>query len=62
MLLAQFTVQRERLVRVDEPCMVIGWRISSNGRKHEAGTALFGEDGELCARARAIWIEPRGTG
>jgi hypothetical protein len=62
MLLAQFTAQTERLARVGEPCMVIGWSISSNGRKREAGTALFGEDGELCARARAIWIEPRGTG
>jgi hypothetical protein len=62
MLLAQFTVQTERLARVGEPCTVIGWRISSNGRKHEAGTALFGGDGELCGRARAMWIEPRGTG
>jgi hypothetical protein len=62
MLLAQFTAQTERLARVGEPCTVIGWSIGSNGRKHEAGTALFGEDGELCARARAIWIEPRGTG
>jgi hypothetical protein len=62
MLLAQFTAQTERLARVGEPCTVIGWSIGSNGRKHEAGTALFGEDGELCARARAIWIEPRVTG
>jgi hypothetical protein len=59
MLLAQLTVQTERLVRVGELCTVIGWRIGSNGRKHEAGTALFGNDGELCGRARALWIEPR---
>jgi hypothetical protein len=62
MLLAQLTAQTERLVRVGEPCTVIGWSIGSNGRKHEAGTALFGEDGELCGRARAVWVEPRGTG
>ena len=61
MLLAQFTVQLERPVRVNEPCIVIGWPISSNGRKHEAGTALFGGDGELCGRARAVWVEPRGA-
>jgi hypothetical protein len=61
MLLAQFTTQMERLVRVGEPCTVIGWSIGSNGRKHEAGTALFGADGELCGRARALWIEPRGA-
>jgi len=62
MLLAQFTLQLERLARVGEPCTVIGWAISSNGRKHEAGTALFGEDGELCGRARAVWVEPRPAG
>jgi hypothetical protein len=62
MLLAQFTAQTERLVRVGEPCTVIGWSIGSNGRKHEAGTALFGEDGELCGRAWAMWVEPRGAG
>lgn len=62
MLLAQFTVQTERLARVGEPCTVIGWRVSSSGRKHEAGTALFGADGDLCGRAWAMWIEPRGAG
>ena len=30
----------------------------SKGRKREAGTAVFDGDGELCARAKAIWIEP----
>ena len=59
MLLAQFTTHLDRLVHVGESCTVIGWRISSSGRKHEAGTALFDEDGELCGRAQALWIEPR---
>ncbi|MFL6602816.1 MAG: hypothetical protein ACJ8R9_16005 [Steroidobacteraceae bacterium] len=62
MLLAQLTVQTERLVRVGEACTIIGWRIGSNGRKHEAGTALYGADGELCGLARALWVEPRGAG
>lgn len=62
MLLAQYTVQVERLARVDEPCTVVGWHIGSNGRKHEAGTALFGADGDLCGRAWAMWIELRGNG
>jgi len=61
-LLAQFIVQLERRVEVGEPCTVIGWKISSSGRKHEAGTALFGADGELCGRARALWIDLRPTG
>jgi hypothetical protein len=62
MLLAQFTAQLDRKVKVGEPCTVIGWGISSSGRKHEAGTALFNADGELCGRARAIWVEPRPPG
>ena len=57
-LLGEFTAHVDRCVHIDEPCRVIGWHISSKGRKHEAGTALFDEDGELCGRAKAVWIEP----
>jgi len=59
MLLAEFTAHLDRLVHVGEPCTVIGWRMGSSGRKHEAATALFDGKGELCGRARALWIEPR---
>jgi hypothetical protein len=58
-LLAEHVARIERRLRVDEPAVAIGWRIGGEGRVHEAGTALFGEDGELVARARAVWIEPR---
>ncbi len=61
MLLAEFTVHLDRVVHVDEPCTVVGWRMSDEGRKHAAGTAIFDEDGEVCGRARALWIEPRST-
>ena len=61
MLLGEFTVHIDRLVHVDEPCVVIGWRIGVEGRKYRVGTALFDEDGELCARAFGLWIEPRGS-
>jgi hypothetical protein len=57
MLLGEFTAHIDRRVHVDEPCVVIGWKIQAQGRKYEVGTALFDEDGELCARARALWIE-----
>ena len=33
-----------------------GWRIGVERRKHFAGTAVFDLDGQLVARARAIWI------
>jgi len=59
MLLAEFTAHADRLVHVGESCTIIGWRIAASGRKHEAGTAIFDEEGELCGRAHALWIEPR---
>ena len=57
MLLGEFSAHIDRRLHVDEPCVVVGWKIRASGRKYEVGTALFDEDGELCARARAIWIE-----
>ncbi len=56
-LLGEFAVHVSRLVHVDEPCVVTGWKISIDGRKYRAGTALFDEDGELCAFGHATWIE-----
>jgi hypothetical protein len=59
MLLGELTVHLDRLVHIGESATVIGWSLGSDGRKHAAGTAIFDEDGELCGRARAVWIEPR---
>lgn len=59
MLLAEFSVRVERRVGVGERCVVMGWLLRSEGRKHEVGTALFNGNGELCARAGGLWIEPR---
>jgi hypothetical protein len=61
LLLGQFTAHIDRLVKVGEPCTVVGWKLGGSGRKLEAGTALFDGDGELCGRARAVWIEPRSA-
>jgi hypothetical protein len=57
MLLGQIAARVDRRVHAAESCVVIGWPISSDGRKHQVGTALFDEDGELSARALATWIE-----
>jgi hypothetical protein len=62
MLLGEITVHVNRLVHVDESCTVIGWPLAAQDRKHEVGTAVFDEKGELCASARAVWIEPRNAG
>ena len=61
MLLGELTAHVNRRVRIGERCTVVGWPLQSDGRKHGAGTAVFGEDGALCASARALWIEPKGT-
>jgi hypothetical protein len=62
MLLGEYSVHVDRCVHIEEPCIVIGWRIAVSGRKYEVGTALFDHDGDLCARARALWIEPKPGG
>jgi hypothetical protein len=59
LLLAEFTAHVDRLVHVGEACTLIGWQLGVSGRKREAGTAIFDGKGELCGRARALWIEPR---
>jgi hypothetical protein len=57
MLLGEMQAHVDRRVHVGEACRVVGWRLGSSGRKHRCGTAIFDEDGELCARAQATWIE-----
>jgi hypothetical protein len=59
MLLGEFTAHVDRPVHVDEPCVVLAWVLRRDGRKCEVATALLDESGQCCARARALWIEPR---
>jgi hypothetical protein len=61
MLLAEFTAHLYRRVHVDESCTVVGWELGASGRKREAGTAVFDGKGQLCGKARALWIEPRAS-
>lgn len=58
-LLGEFTVHIDRLVHADEACVIIGWPILVEGRKHKVGTALFDEDGERCALGVATWVETK---
>jgi hypothetical protein len=46
-------------VRVDQPCTILGWRLSAQGRRFEVGTALFDSDEQLCAVSHAWWIRPK---
>ncbi len=59
-LLARFHGHVARAPVADERCMLMGWPIRSEGRKHVAGSALLDEAGRVLGRAEALWIEPRG--
>ena len=39
--------------------VVMGWSMGRDGRKSTCGTAIFDEEGNLCAAAKATWIELR---
>lgn len=58
-LLGQYAARIHRRVRLGEPCVVIGWAIGHEGRKHFTGTAAFDGVGELCGVAAATWIVPK---
>jgi len=58
-LLGEYTCRIDRRVHVDEPCVILGWKLDTKGRRSIVGTALYDEDGELCALAKGVWIEPR---
>jgi hypothetical protein len=42
--------------RAGERCAVVGWRTGGDGRKLYSGTALYTEQGRLCALAACTWI------
>lgn len=61
-VLGKLSARISRPVRAGQTYTVIGWWIRSDGRKHEAGSALFAERGELCAAGYATWITLREPG
>lgn len=56
LVLGELCAVVEHAVSPGEPCVVLGWPLGSDGRKHQAGTAVYA-GGRLIAHARAIWIE-----
>ena len=43
-------------IKVNEPCVVTGRAVSSEGRKLFSGTAVFNSKGQLAGKALATWI------
>jgi len=56
-LLGELCVDIRGAVAPGEKCVVIGWEIRHDGRKHYTGTALFGESGSCRAVGYATWFE-----
>ncbi len=56
-VLGRIAAQIRLGLRPGDPCIVHGWRINSDGRKHEVGTALYSVEGEAWGVARAVWVE-----
>lgn len=59
-LLARMTARIDRLPSDGERCIIAGWPLDADGRKRNAATVLYGEDGVPIAVSRQLWIEPRG--
>jgi hypothetical protein len=60
-VLGRLAARVERVPQAGERCVVVGWPLGGEGRKHLAGTALYAGH-ELLGVARAVWIEPRTGG
>ena len=60
-LLARITARIDRLPVEGERCIVAAWPLDADGRKRNAATVLYGEDGTVHAVSRQLWIEPRPT-
>jgi hypothetical protein len=56
-VLGQLTARIDGQIRPGSRCIVIAWRVGTDGRKLYAGTALFADTGECHGTAQATWIE-----
>ena len=58
-LLGRIAARIESDVEGGVPYVVVGWGRGADGRKREAGSAIFSAEGEPVAYARSTWIVPR---
>jgi hypothetical protein len=56
-VLGELAVAQEVSLGAGEPCILTAWSLGDDGRRRHAGTALYRADGQLVARARAVWVE-----
>lgn len=55
-VLGRFAVKIVQDILVNEKYIVTGWGIERDGRKIYTGTAIFTEEGTLCAYGKGTWI------
>jgi hypothetical protein len=55
-LLGELTAALSGTLPVNEPCVVIGWEIGRERRKHVTGTAIFDSGGVCRGIAKGTWI------
>lgn len=55
-LLGRMASKLVKPIKVAEKYIVMGWVIESEGRKTWTGTAIYEEDGTVCAYAKGTWI------
>jgi hypothetical protein len=58
-VLARLTADLREPVAAGEEHVIASWEIGRDGRKREAGAALYDSGGRVLASARALWIELR---
>ncbi|MEU5432726.1 hypothetical protein AB0G73_05040 [Streptomyces sp. NPDC020719] len=56
---ASLTARLLQPVPVSSRLVSYAWILSEEGRKHRMGVALSTADGDLCALASALWLDPR---
>lgn len=55
-LLGRMATKIEQPIKVGEKYVIMGWVIASEGRKTWTGTAIYDEQGKVCAYAKGTWI------
>jgi hypothetical protein len=55
-VLGTLVARQERPVRLDADHVLLAWPLGRDGRRATSASAVVGPDGEVCARARAVWF------
>ena len=56
-VLGRMTYRLEKPIYAGERYVVQGWAVGRQGRKSFCGTAVYDAEGEVCAVAKATWIQ-----